>query len=99
MDAEPSADLDVRRYLAGLKRRKLTILAVVVLAVATAVAISVVQKPLYAATADILLQPSGSSSIFAGTSGQAQVDATLVINTEIKVIQGKPLRAEVANKL
>lgn len=98
MDTEPSADLDLRRYLDGLRRRKFAVLAVTLLAVVTAVAISVTQKPLYAATADVLLQPSGSSSIFAGTSGQ-QVDATLLIDTEIKVIQGQPLRAEVARRL
>ncbi len=95
MEVEGLPDLDVRRYLHGLRRRKRTVLAVVVLAVATAIGLSVVQHPVYGAKADILLDPNGSTSLFNGGSGQPQIDPKLVIDTETKMIESKPVRAAV----
>lgn len=88
-------DLDVRRYLDGLRRRKLSVLAVVVLSVLTAAVLSILQKPVYGAKADILLQPNGSTSLFTGGAGQQQVDPKLAIDTEIRMILSKPVRAAV----
>jgi len=95
MDAGAMPDLDVRRYLDGLRRRKLTVLAVMVLAVVTAVTLSILQKPVYASKTDILLQPNGSTSLFTGAAGQGQVDPKLAIDTEIRMIQSEPVRAAV----
>jgi capsular exopolysaccharide synthesis family protein len=95
MDGEAAPDLDVRRYLHGLRRRKLTVLAVVVLAVATAAGLSVLQKRVYGAKAQILLQPNGSTSLFTDASGQGQIDPKLVIDTETKMIESKPVRTAV----
>jgi len=94
MDPGGLPDLDLRRYLDGLRRRKATVVGVVVLAIATAITLSVLQDPLYAAKADILLQPSGSMSLFV-TGGQSQLDPKLVIDTEIKMIESRPVRMAV----
>ncbi|MEA2685904.1 MAG: hypothetical protein QOE93_1099 [Actinomycetota bacterium] len=49
MDPGGLPDLDLRRYLDGLRRRKATVVGVVVLAIATAITLSVLQDPLYSA--------------------------------------------------
>lgn len=99
MSTEVLPELDLRRYLDGLVRRKLTVLAVVALAVATALAVSFSQSPLYEGKADIVLHHSSASSLFPGGTVQTQLDPKLLIDTEIKVIESKPVRDAVTREL
>ncbi|MGI8775853.1 MAG: polysaccharide biosynthesis tyrosine autokinase [Acidimicrobiales bacterium] len=99
MSTEVLPELDLRRYLDGLVRRKLTVLAVVALAVATALAVSFSQSPLYEGKADIVLHLSSASSLFPGGTVQTQLDPKLLIDTEIKVIESKPVRDAVTREL
>ncbi|HEX3393687.1 MAG TPA: polysaccharide biosynthesis tyrosine autokinase [Acidimicrobiales bacterium] len=99
MSTEVLPELDLRRYLDGLVRRKLTVLAVVVLAVATALAVSFTQSPVYEGKADIVLHLSSASSLFPGGNVQTQLDPKLLIDTEIKMIESKPVRDGVTRQL
>ena len=92
--------LELRDYLAVLRRRKVTVLATVVAVVATALAVSFVQTPVFAGEAELLLQPRPSEEIFA-PEGQVQgrLDQARAVETEIGVMESRSIRQAVEDEL
>lgn len=78
---------DLRDYLAVMRRRRWIIVAATILVAGTALALSIMQTPIYRAGARVLLTPGGS--LFDNT-GQRSVTFTDV-QTEIQVIGSQPV--------
>ncbi|MGH9125963.1 MAG: polysaccharide biosynthesis tyrosine autokinase [Acidimicrobiales bacterium] len=93
-----SAELDLRRYVRGLIRRKFTIVGVVLVAVATAVGVSALQSVKYEAQAQVALEPVSTPSLF-NQSTPPQTDPQVSVDTEIQVIESPPVRAAVIKQL
>ncbi|MGI8984574.1 MAG: polysaccharide biosynthesis tyrosine autokinase [Acidimicrobiales bacterium] len=87
-----STELDRRGYVAVVQRRKLTILLAVVVVVASSITFSLLQTPVYQASAKVLLQRPSSGEIF---TPQPVVD----VSTEIEVMQSNTVREAVAEEL
>lgn len=99
MPAETSEqELELRDYLGVIRRRKLTLLGAVVVVLAGAVVASLVQTPVYAATAEVLLQPRSTESLFNPATGQ-RVDPVRALQTEIRVLESQPVKTAVRQKL
>ena len=77
---------DLREYLLVLRRRRWIVVAVTVLVTGTALALSLVQKPVYRGAARILLQPGGS--LFDSASGAITFAH---VQTELQVMQSQPV--------
>src|SRR3954466_10483375 len=92
-------EVDLRRWLSGVVRRKTLVLAIVVGLVGAALLLSAVQTPVYRAEAQILIQPGASESLFDTQGSSVQPNADVRIDTEIQVLKGKPVRASVVEKL
>ncbi|MGH9183035.1 MAG: Wzz/FepE/Etk N-terminal domain-containing protein [Acidimicrobiales bacterium] len=60
--AQDAAELDLRRYLGILRRRKATIVVTVLVMVAGAVGVSLLQTPVYQGEARLLLRGTDSLS-------------------------------------
>ncbi len=92
--------LELRDYLTVLRRRKLTVLATVVAVVASALAVSFVQTPVYAAETTLLLRTRPSEEIFAPEAQpQARLDQARAVDTEIGVMESRSIRQAVADQL
>lgn len=91
MVPEADSELELRDYLRVVRRRKWTILLVALLVVASAVAASATQTPIYRSSADILLQARTTESIFDPTIAQA-VSKSDSAPTEIRVLESEPVR-------
>jgi len=95
---EETRELELRDYLRVLSRRRWTVVATVVLVVGAALTASLLQTPVYRATAEVLLQPRTTESIF---------DPSVVQNltggrqapTEIRVVNSDPVRTIVRESL
>ena len=98
MDLAEPPEVDIRRYVQGLLRRKLIVLSVVLVAVATAVAVVLVQTPRYEGQAQVALQPTSTDSLFNQTT-PAQTDPQVSVDTQIQVIKSPPVQAAVFSKL
>lgn len=64
----------------------------------SALAASFLQTPVYQATAEVLLQPRSTESLFNPNTGQ-RTDPARAIQTEIQVLKSGPVEAEVSRKL
>ncbi len=97
---EDPEEIDLRDYLTILRRRKWTVFLSVAVVVLAALAVSVVQTPVYEATADVLLQPRSSEEIF--SPGRDQVwaaDQARESNNAIALMESRPVREAVAAEL
>ncbi|MBW3643983.1 MAG: polysaccharide biosynthesis tyrosine autokinase [Actinobacteria bacterium] len=90
-----SGDFDLRHYLAVVRRRKLTIVLAVVAMVGSALAVSLLQTPVYQATSQIVFQTGSAEEIFAP---QGFLTPTLVA-TEIEVMKSQSVRDAVASEI
>lgn len=81
--------MDLRDYLAVIRRRRWIIIASVGIVVAAAVALSILQTPVYAAHARVLLQPS--KTVFEAGTGQAS-NALVRVDTEIQIFESVQVR-------
>ncbi len=73
-------------------------LLAVVIFTGFAVGVSLIQSPVYSASAQILLKPVDADSVFRPTSGPV-TDPTRAIDTEIQLLQGQPIRDAVRAEL
>lgn len=89
---------DLRQYLRVLRRRVRLIAVVTAAAMALAVVASLVQHDVYAAKAQVLLQPRSTESLFDPTSGQ-RLDPTRSAQTEIEVLKSLPVKRQVRSQL
>ncbi|HEV2070819.1 MAG TPA: polysaccharide biosynthesis tyrosine autokinase [Acidimicrobiales bacterium] len=97
---DDSEEIELRDYLAVLRRRKWSVLVSVAVVVLAAVAVSLVQTPVYEASAEVLLQPRSSEEIFSPDADQTQfrVDQTRV-NNAVAVMKSRSVREAVAAEL
>ncbi|MHB1854293.1 MAG: Wzz/FepE/Etk N-terminal domain-containing protein, partial [Acidimicrobiales bacterium] len=94
---DAAAEPDLRSYLNVLNRRKWVVGLVTVLCVAAALGFSLLQTNKYTATAEVLLQPAGSSNAL---NSAAQADLTPTdIQTAIQIMTSAPVQAAVTRKL
>lgn len=94
----PERVVGLRDYLRIVQRRKFAVLLAVAVVVGAAVVSSVVQTPVYAATAEVLRQTGNTQSIFENSSGQ-YVDPQRALQTEIRVLESQAVRDAVKEKL
>lgn len=100
-DDSASTDRDIRHYLRTLRRRKWAVAVVALVVTAAAVALSVVQTPIYQATANLLIQEpatTANSSVFSQTN-QAQTNVSVLVGTQIEIVTSRPVRDAVAKQL
>lgn len=96
--ATDDVDLDVGRWLDGLRRRRAMIAVIVITAVAGALVLSLLQTKLYQATAEIVLQSNGDIVLFADAPAP-QFDPAQSIQTAIRVVESEPVRTAVRGRL
>lgn len=89
---------DLRDHLRVLGHRKWTIVFLTLLVVAASVGVSALQTPIYQASADILLQPRSTESIFDPSIAQA-VSRSESAPTEIRVLKSEPVRRMVEDRI
>lgn len=97
----PQADLEepsLREYLHVIRRRKWPLILSVLIIVAAALVGSYVQSPVYAATAEVLVQPRPNESLFNPNTGQRN-DPQRVLQTEARILKSEPVRLAVREKL
>jgi len=91
-------ELEFRDYLAVVRRRKAIIVLVTFFVTAAGLVASLLQTPVYLGTAELLLQPRSTESLFDSTSG-LRIDPARAVQTEIQVMKGQPVRAAVRDAL
>lgn len=89
---------ELRSYLRTLRRRRLTIVLVTVGVTLAAFGVSLLQTRVYTAGAEIVLQSSGTESVF---SDNASINAAAnrTVETEIRVIKSDAVRSAVRRTL
>ena len=83
----------LRHYVRVIRRRKLIVIASIVLVTATAFGASAMRSKVYESSAEVLLQSRLTESIFAAFTKQASIP------TEIQVLKSAPVAALVKEKL
>ncbi len=96
---EGSEELDLRRYGRAVRRRLPLILAIVIGMVGSAVALSLMQTPMYEGEAQVLLQPRQTEALFRTDVRSTQPDPRLTIATEIQILRSEPVRRAVGGKI
>ena len=84
-------ELDLRAYLEVIRRRKGIIVLTTLLVVGAALAASLFQTPVYAATSEVLLQSRPSERIF----NPQQAQNRSAVETEMEVMRSRSVRAAV----
>ncbi|MDQ6615893.1 MAG: polysaccharide biosynthesis tyrosine autokinase [Actinomycetota bacterium] len=97
--AEPEVQPAGHDYLGGLWRRKLTIIAAVVVTLAVSIGVTLIQHPYYEATSEVLLPEQSKQTVAGANAAAVAVDPARVLATEINVIKGPDVRAGVRAKL
>ncbi len=92
-----SADLVLHEYLHVLRRRRWIVIGVVLVVVVGALALSFSQQKVYRATAELLLQHRSTENLFDALKDIG--DPSRLPQTEMKVIQSQPVRAEVERRI
>lgn len=97
----PSEELnELRDYVAVVRRRKWVIAVTVATLVGLTLVVSLLQTPIYEATADVLLQPRSSEEIFAPSDDRVVVGPPSArVETEIEVMKSRSVRQAVADEL
>jgi capsular exopolysaccharide synthesis family protein len=96
--ADETHELELRDYLRVLRRRKGVIVLAVLVVVAAALVASFLQTSVYQGTAELLLKPRTSESLFNPNTGQAN-DPTRQVQTEIQVLKSRPVKDQVRKQL
>jgi succinoglycan biosynthesis transport protein ExoP len=91
--------LELRDYLAVIRRRKGVIALVTLLTVAAAVAFSLLQTPVYQATTEVLIQRSASENVLSETQQQNPQAIEQEIQTEIQIIRSRMIEDAVRDEL
>jgi polysaccharide biosynthesis transport protein len=94
---DESPRLELRDYMHVLRRRRAVIALGVIVVVAGALIASLLQTPVYRASASVLLQPSGSESLFNPNTGQPI--SPNEVSTAIQLVQSRPVENKVRSQL
>jgi polysaccharide biosynthesis transport protein len=97
-NAVDSDQLDLRDYLRVLRRRRWIIAITTLAVISAALAASFLQTPVYRGTAQVLLQPKTTESLFDPNTGQP-ADPARNVDTEVQLLKSQPVRAAVRAKL
>lgn len=95
---EIDGELELRDYIRVLRRRQLIVVVTVAVVVGAAIAISVIQTPVYAAIAKLRIEPRPGISVFDNQGGQDNSSAQFVA-TEIEVLKGESVQDAVRAEL
>jgi len=95
---EEQPELELRHYLNVLRRRAQVVVLVTVLAVGAALAISLTSTRIYEATADVLITDTAQETVF-GTGGTGSSDSARRVETQIQVMQTRPIENAVDEEL
>lgn len=95
----PSEEVGLRDYLGVARRRKWTIVATTMLVGGTALAVAVFETPRYRASAELLISPKGSETLFSPDGGAVFSDPRRAVATEIKVLTSSAVEDQVARRL
>jgi capsular exopolysaccharide synthesis family protein len=98
MPASQEGDLALQDYLVFLRRRRATIVIIVLLITVPTVVLSLLKTPVYAGTAELLMQPQGSENLFDPSTG-VQNDPNREVQNEIRIITSRPVRDAVRAKV
>ena len=98
MVPEPAAAGELREYLHILRRQAKVIAMTVAVVFGSALAVSLVQTPVYRASAQVILQETTSDSLFNPSTGQRN-DPTRAVATEIQVLKSPSIREAVRAEL
>ena len=93
MAVSTRAGMDLRDYIAVMRRRKWLIALAAVLACAAALGLSLLQSPVYQASVRLLLEPT--STVFESSNSQGTLD----VQTEIQRLQSVPVQDAVREKV
>ncbi len=96
-DPEPS-DFHLRHTLLVLRRRRWTILVITILLVTATLVATLLQTPMYRASAEIVFQPSAQNAL-STTANTASIDPARDVQTQIEVMTSRPVRSLVATTL
>ncbi len=91
--------LELRDYLAVVRRRKTVVIVTVVAVVLIALAVSFLQTPVYQAETEVLLQSRESEQIFLTDAGQSVRAEPARVETEIGVMKSRSVREAVSEQL
>ena len=95
-------EFDLRRYADVIRRRKWTVLMVVLLVVAVTAAYTVMQTNKYHASSEVLLRPSTAEQILAGMSSTPAANQNAIpvnVQTEIEYMKSRSVRDAVRKQL
>ena len=95
---ETRVELGLRDFVRVLRRRRGLVALTVLVVVGVAVVASLLQTPVYAGRARVLLQSRNSESLFDPGTG-VRADPNRAAQTEIEVIESEPVRAAVRKQL
>ncbi len=95
---QDDSQFELRDYFWVLRRRRSVIVVATLVVVAAALAASFLQTPVYEATAEVLLQPRSTESLFDPTTGERR-DPTRTVQTEIQVLKSQPVVDAVKQQL
>ncbi len=96
--AESAGEPGLRDYLSVLRRRKGIILLIVLLVVVPTLVVSLLQTPVYAGQAELLLEARRSESLFDPSTG-VQLNPDREVQNEIRIIESGPVRDAVRSAL
>ena len=93
-------EVSLREYLRVVQRRKWTVILLTLLTTSVALITSYLQTPVYSASAEMLLRPLASESAVGSGAAVIQYrDPLRALQTEIRILQSKPLREAAQEKL
>ncbi|HUP70145.1 MAG TPA: polysaccharide biosynthesis tyrosine autokinase [Acidimicrobiales bacterium] len=95
---EASSELELRDYLQVLRRRRWIVALATLIVVGAALTSSLLQTPVYRASAELLLQARSTESLFDPNSG-VRNDPVRAVQTEIQVLKSQPVRDAVRRQL
>lgn len=90
-------EFELRDYLRVIRRRKGAIILAALLVEVAALTASYLKTPIYQGTAELLLQPRNSETIF--NNNVSLGDPERALQTEIRVLESQPVRAAVREQL
>lgn len=94
---QAASQLDLREFLQTLRRRKLIVVASLVVVLGASLGLSYAQKPRYAAAAKLLLVRSRANQSLFNNNGQFVAGPS--VQTEIEVIKTEPVQQLVRKKI
>lgn len=95
---EHGVELGLNDYLRIVTRRKSIIVLVALIVTVPAVVLSLLKTPVYAGTAELLLQQRSSETLFDPNTG-IRADPARLLQNEIRILSSAPVRAEVRARI